>query len=99
MTEEQLDVMYVCLHCKMDKRIRNPSGYCDHLYYPESCEICMQSIEIIVCKTIQQQAKEHAKWYGDHVARLLEAGYEDIFSHGAKHQREICGCEKCKNIK
>ena len=24
----------------MDIAIRNPSGYCDHLYYPEYCEVC-----------------------------------------------------------
>jgi len=32
----------ICPHCKMDKRIRNPSGYCDHLYYPDYCEICQK---------------------------------------------------------
>ena len=32
-----------CPHCEMDKRIRNPSGYCDHLYYPEHCDICKQT--------------------------------------------------------
>lgn len=34
------EVSHVCLHCNMDIRIRNPSGYCDHLYYPEYCDIC-----------------------------------------------------------
>jgi len=29
-----------CPHCFLDKAIRNPSGYCDHLYYPDSCEVC-----------------------------------------------------------
>ena len=29
-----LDV--ICPYCLRDKRIRNPSGYCDHLYYPEN---------------------------------------------------------------
>jgi len=29
-----------CEHCKMDIAIRNPSGFCDHLYYPESCKVC-----------------------------------------------------------
>jgi len=24
-----------CSLCGMDKNIRNPSGYCDHLYFPE----------------------------------------------------------------
>ena len=30
----------VCPHCGELKSIRNPSGYCDHLYYPENCEVC-----------------------------------------------------------
>jgi hypothetical protein len=32
----------ICPHCKMNIKIRNPSGFCDHLYYPEYCDICMQ---------------------------------------------------------
>lgn len=24
----------------MDILIRNPSGFCDHLYYPDNCKIC-----------------------------------------------------------
>ena len=30
----------ICTHCKMSKKIRNPSSYCEHLYYPEYCKIC-----------------------------------------------------------
>lgn len=32
--------MKVCPHCKGDIEIRNPTGFCDHLYYPDMCEIC-----------------------------------------------------------
>jgi len=39
-----------CKHCKMDKSIRNPSGYCDHLYYPDSCKICANNnLKITLC--------------------------------------------------
>lgn len=31
---------YICKHCGGDIRIRNPKGYCDHLYYPDNCDIC-----------------------------------------------------------
>lgn len=31
----------ICLHCNGDIEIRNPSGFCDHLYYPDSCKICI----------------------------------------------------------
>ncbi len=37
-----MDKENVCPHCKMDKRIRNPSGFCDHLYYPNYCEVCKE---------------------------------------------------------
>ena len=30
----------MCKHCDEDIRLRNPSGYCDHLYYPENCKVC-----------------------------------------------------------
>jgi hypothetical protein len=30
----------ICKHCGKDLSIRNPTGYCDHLYYPENCEVC-----------------------------------------------------------
>ena len=32
----------ICPHCKMDLSIRNPSGHCDHLYYPDYCEYCQR---------------------------------------------------------
>lgn len=31
----------ICLHCGNDIGISNPSGYCNHIHYPESCEICL----------------------------------------------------------
>lgn len=34
------DETRLCQHCSRDISIRNPSGYCDHLYYPEGCNIC-----------------------------------------------------------
>ena len=34
----------ICPHCKGDIRIRNPKGYCDHLYWPNNCETC-QALE------------------------------------------------------
>lgn len=32
-----------CPHCHMSLEIRNPSGFCDHLYYPEYCKTCSKS--------------------------------------------------------
>lgn len=33
--------MTICKHCGEDTAIRNPSGYCDHLYYPDNCTTCL----------------------------------------------------------
>ena len=30
----------ICEHCGGLIRIRNPKGFCDHLYYPEFCDVC-----------------------------------------------------------
>jgi hypothetical protein len=30
----------VCPHCDQNIRERNPTGYCDHLYYPYLCDVC-----------------------------------------------------------
>ena len=35
-----------CQHCKMDTAIRNLSGYCDHLYYPEYCKVCNSGVRL-----------------------------------------------------
>jgi hypothetical protein len=35
-----------CKCCGGDIKIRNPKGYCDHLYYPENCNgKCNQKVE------------------------------------------------------
>jgi hypothetical protein len=34
-----------CLHCGGDLSIRNPTGECDHLYYPDYCEVCKKLLE------------------------------------------------------
>ena len=43
----------ICPHCDMDTNIRNPSGYCDHLFYPNNdCKICklMRQKEVVKMK-------------------------------------------------
>ena len=30
----------ICKHCGGEIAIRNPKGFCDHLYYPENCTVC-----------------------------------------------------------
>lgn len=35
-----MDTYFYCDHCEGDLRIRNPTGKCDHLKYPENCSVC-----------------------------------------------------------
>lgn len=32
-----------CKHCGGDIAVRNPKGFCDHLRYPDYCDVCRQS--------------------------------------------------------
>lgn len=48
--------MKKCNHCKGDIKIRNPKGFCDHLYYPENCDVCNKTVNM---KTkLREQIKE-----------------------------------------
>lgn len=39
MTKEHHANGRICGHCNLEVAIRNPSGFCDHLYYPENCDL------------------------------------------------------------
>jgi hypothetical protein len=57
----------LCPHCNGLLTLRNPSGFCDHLHYPESCEVC-QKIESDAADADYQtqksrnEAETKAKW-------------------------------------
>lgn len=51
-----------CPHCRMDIAIRNPSGYCDHLKYPEYCNVCTAIKD--TKKLVEKARKEHEKIRG-----------------------------------
>ena len=54
----------ICKHCGMDIRIRNPSGYCDHLYYPDNCDVCKRQAGAV--NVVRNFAS-----FGDYSAPLL----------------------------
>ena len=35
----------LCKHCNQPIELRNPSGFCDHLYYPENCNHCTELLK------------------------------------------------------
>ena len=50
-----------CKYCKGDLTIRNPKGFCDHLYYPESCKVCSKkSVVNWICGKCYQE-ENHLK--------------------------------------
>ena len=51
--------MTKCNHCGMDIEIRNPSGYCDHLHYPESCKICKKMNKCDDCGCIIEKGRAY----------------------------------------
>lgn len=75
----------LCTHCGEDKRIRNKSGYCDHLYYPDNCEVCkgeekgLYTISSKKFKTLNKAREQMAKWEANnlldkkaHIYRVVE---------------------------
>lgn len=50
--------MDICPHCKMNIRIRNPSGFCDHLYYPYYCQFCTEAIKMSLRQELDKSDKD-----------------------------------------
>lgn len=63
----------ICEHCKWDIALRNPSGFCDHLFYPENCKVCISPIP-----------QEKPDWEEKPESRIL--GYEILFSSGMSNE-------------
>lgn len=47
--------MTACFHCGGEVEIRNPKGFCDHLYYPENCQVCLARLR----KLVRGREKNH----------------------------------------
>lgn len=40
----------MCAHCGGDLEIRNPTGRCDHLHYPDNCKVCKKTAQVTLHK-------------------------------------------------
>ena len=60
----------LCLHCKEDIVIRNPSGFCDHLYYPDNCWICQKILKKNEIK--QEKSNEELNIYANAIIDSLK---------------------------
>lgn len=68
-----------CKHCKGFISIRNPKGYCDHLYYPENCEHCkgLES-ERIKKQRIQEDCHCHGPCCGN--SKVNKCRHKDCYN-------------------
>ena len=87
--------MAICKHCKMPIEIRNPSGYCDHLHYPEYCEKCKEeamenkaTIIVEPIKTIEAtKANEDAIILHDQAQKIVITSQPDYEIAGTLLQK------------
>ena len=65
----------ICEHCKEPIELANPSGYCNHVHYPEGCKVCDEHINGKPEKTIT------LKWLKKYCKENLVIGLseEDVF--------------------
>ena len=86
-----------CLHCNGDVEIRNPTGSCDHLYYPDCCKTCQRIIKALNTygNSRWDEAYEKGFWasweqsHTDHV--IVDVG--ENAAGKAKH------CNNCREMK
>lgn len=58
----------LCGHCGMDTVIRNPSGFCDHLYYPENCKWCKEKLKPpFDCPKCKAKKTVVVAWHKEHL--------------------------------
>ena len=52
----------ICDHCFGDIEIRNPKGFCDHLYYPEQCKVCDEKHGKPTYQELEREVKKQLKF-------------------------------------
>lgn len=84
--------MSICVHCKGDTAIRNPSGFCDHLYYPENCQICKLRISL-ESHPVKDGDKPHCVTCGS--KKVTHGDFTDMLSRKEYHNSGMC--QKCQD--
>jgi hypothetical protein len=59
----------VCLHCGELVSTRNPSGYCDHLQYPDYCDICSSKMTPDELRRIAREIDRHG--FSDDATKMM----------------------------
>lgn len=60
---KEIEKEKICTHCGFDTGLRNPSGSCDHLYYPEKCNICLNNLLSIKDRRIKMMFSKDPEQY------------------------------------
>src|SRR3990167_9397448 len=76
-----------CQHCGGDIKIRNPKGYCDHLHYPEACEVC--SAHKNEGEKYEQYYELEAVGHRIGLAKCLRCGATVLITNDGKDATEI----------
>ena len=76
----------ICKHCKTDIKIRNLSGFCDHLYYPDYCKICKEAkektvVEVITLKSFHSIVREFGLFFALRFAWCRLVKKETFLTH------------------
>lgn len=74
----------ICNHCKGELTIRNPKGFCDHLYFPDNCKECQKrAIEKVKPKKSKKKVKkckhEFRQRFLSTQVGMMNAGYYCIY--------------------
>lgn len=99
----------LCPHCKRELAIRNPSGTCDHLFYPEQCATCRSKVGMVSVLSgprhspipwmYDPSAREIVASDGSTVAQELKAFRDDaiFMTHAASHFEELlAACKRAR---
>lgn len=86
------EIKELCVLCNEDIKIRNPTGACDHLYYPENLDPkeCVEKIKMLMEKLEKIKRLSYISIvheYGlirtdfvekEKITKILEGKYENI---------------------
>jgi hypothetical protein len=89
----------ICPHCHGPIHIRNPSGICDHLYYPEYCKICEKLEANGGRKTMEQEQVPKLITNYDELAEELHKFYRAAVQtmgteYGSDHDHGWANCRR-----
>jgi (p)ppGpp synthase/HD superfamily hydrolase len=86
--ERRLKIMrpdLFCKHCGFQKELANPSGFCNHVHYPEGCDICRDaeyvgSLPMVVGRAYRFAQSKHKDQLDDEGKSYFDAHLLNVFN-------------------